>query len=219
VRALVVDDILENREVLALLLRAVGCEVGLAETGRQALEAVRLAQPDIVFMDMRLPDGHGADVIRQLIVDYRATGLKIVATSASALAHQADEYRAAGADDFLAKPFRAERIYDCLEELLGVAFVCPAPPAPIEAAEIVNLSSIVLPEDLATRLVMAAELHSATVLKQCLTEVERLGPAGMRLSEHLRGFLSSYDMASIQRLVAQIPVAAPAFSSAVRQAA
>ena len=65
---------------------------------------------------------------------------------------------------------------------------------------------ISLPEDLAARLVMAAELHSATVLKSCLQEVEKTGPAGERLARHLRGFLASYDMKTIQRLVAQIPV-------------
>lgn len=71
----------------------------------------------------------------------------------------------------------------------------------------IDLGQLTLPEDLAARLVMAAELHSATVMKNCLLEVEQLGPAGDRLAKHLRGFLASYDMASIQRLLAQIPVA------------
>ena len=53
---------------------------------------------------------------------------------------------------------------------------------------------------------MAAELHSATVLKNCLKEVEELGPSGQRLAEHLREFLASYDMNMIQKIVAQIPV-------------
>ena len=54
---------------------------------------------------------------------------------------------------------------------------------------------------------MAAELHSATVLKVCLAEMEILGPAGERVAGHLRTFLASYDMKAIQHLVAQIPVA------------
>jgi hypothetical protein len=55
-------------------------------------------------------------------------------------------------------------------------------------------------------MVMAAELHSTTVLKNCLTQVEDFGPNERRLAEHLRGFLTSYDMATIQRIIAQIPV-------------
>jgi len=54
---------------------------------------------------------------------------------------------------------------------------------------------------------MAAELHSATVLKQCLVELGEISPAGQRLAEHLRGFLASYDMETIQRVTAQLTVA------------
>ena len=61
VRALVVDDVLENRNVLSTMLRMAGCERTVAENGRQAIEAVRELRPDIVFMDMRLP---GLDGIR-----------------------------------------------------------------------------------------------------------------------------------------------------------
>ncbi len=70
----------------------------------------------------------------------------------------------------------------------------------------IDLSQITLPEDLVSRMVMAAELHSTTVLKNCLKEVEHFGPREQRLAEHLRGFLTSYDMETIQRIIAQIPV-------------
>ncbi len=53
---------------------------------------------------------------------------------------------------------------------------------------------------------MAAELHSATVLKQCLGELSEISPAGQRLAEHLRSFLASYDMETIQRITAQLTV-------------
>jgi signal transduction histidine kinase/CheY-like chemotaxis protein len=210
VRALVVDDIPENREVLAIMLRIVGCEVVLAENGRQALECVRLARPEIVFMDMRLGDDQGMEVMRRIVQDYGADRIKVVATSASVLSHERETYFHAGCDEFVAKPFREERIYAVLEQLLGVRFAGRDSAESSAPGEIINLSSVVLPEELATRLTMAAELHSATVLKSCLQAVEELSPAGARLAEHLRGFLASYDMATIQRLVAQVPVEAPA---------
>lgn len=205
VRALVVDDIAENREVLATLLTLVGCEVVLAEHGRQAIEVVRVSRPQIVFMDMRMPDLDGMAATRRIVDEFGGTGLKVVATSASALVHQREQYMKAGCDDFVAKPFRAERIYGCLRHLLGVSFDYKER-APQAAAETIDLRQISLPQDLAARLTMAAELHSATVLKGCLAEMEKLGPAGDRLARHLRGFLASYDMKTIQRLVAQIPI-------------
>lgn len=233
VRALVVDDIPENREILAMMLGMIGCEVVLAENGRQALEVVRVSRPQIVFLDMRLPDMDGVEITRRIVAEPAAWGLKVVATSASALAHQRDLYLRSGCDDFIAKPFQAERIYASLENLLEVEFEYASPGSrdgnadcdkddPVSAAASMgatacDFTSIILPEALATRLMMAAELHSATVLKNCLADVEKLGPTGARLASHLRGFLKCYDMATIQRLVAQIAVepapAAPAGSS------
>ena len=214
VRALVVDDIEENRAVLAIMLKAVGCEVVLAEHGRQAIEAVRVSRPDIVFLDMRLPEIDGPEAARRIVEEYGTSSVKIVATSASALAHERDEYLKAGCDDFVAKPFRAERIYDCLRHLLGVEFVYQAVEEDAAPMETIDLRQVTLPEDLAQRLSVAAELHSATVLKACLLEVEQLGPAGARLAQHLRGFLASYDMETIQRILAQIPFAHPLISAA-----
>jgi signal transduction histidine kinase/DNA-binding NarL/FixJ family response regulator len=207
VRALVVDDIRENREVLSTMLATIGCEVILAENGRQALEAIAVSRPGIVFMDMRMPEIDGLEATRRIVGDYGQLGVKVVATSASALDHQRATYLRAGCDDFVAKPFRAERIYATLRNLLGVDFEYSSAPANLEAASELDLGSIALPEELVTRLVMAAELHSTTVLKNCLREVEQSGPAGQRLATHLREFMAGYDMETIQKIVAQIPVA------------
>ncbi len=208
VRALVVDDIRENREVLSLMLTMIGCEVLLAENGRQAVEAAHVSHPAIIFMDIRLPEMSGLEATRQLIEELGPKCPKIVATSASVLEHERTSYLQAGCHDFAAKPFRAERIYACLKSLLGVGYIYRQSPADPAAAEPINLSEITLPEDLVTRLVMAAELHSTTVLKNCLKQIEEIGPRERRLAEHLRGFLTSYDMETIQRIVAQIPVQA-----------
>jgi signal transduction histidine kinase/CheY-like chemotaxis protein len=212
VRALVVDDIRENREVLTLMLDMIGCEVILAENGRQAIEAACASRPDIVFMDIRLPEMDGLEATRRLIEELGPTGPKIVATSASVLAHERAGYMEAGCHDFAAKPFRAEHIYDCLKSLPGVEFTYK----PIESGEIepaIDLNDIALPEELISRMVMAAELHSTTVLKACLKELDQFGPNEKRLAEHLRGFLRSYDMETIQRLIAQLPSESLASSS------
>ena len=206
VRALVVDDIPENREVLACMLTLIGCEVVLAENGRQAVEVVRVSRPQIVFMDMRMPEFDGIEATRRIIAEFGVEEVKIVATSASALSHERAECLKAGCDDFVAKPFRAERIYGCLKHLLGTEFLYKDEPSEAESGESVDLLQLTLPEELAARLAMAAELHSATVLKGCLVEMEQLGVAGQRLAQHLRTFLASYDMKTIQRVVAQIPV-------------
>ena len=208
VRALVVDDIEENRNVLSLMLGLVGCEVKVAKNGQEALDLIRAAPPDIVFLDMRLPGMSGLETAVRIVKEWEAT-IKLVAMSASALEHERERYLKAGCDDFVAKPFRAERIYRCLRNLLDVRFVLKPKPSDQPEPELsIDLGQLALGEDLAQRLSTAAELHSATVLKSCLLEVEQLGPSGVRLAQHLRQFLASYDMKTIQRVVAQIPVLA-----------
>jgi CheY-like chemotaxis protein len=188
------------------MLTLIGCEVVLAEHGRQAVEVVQVSRPQIVFMDIRMPQFDGLQATRRILEEFNTTEIKIVATSASALAHERELCLKAGCDDFVAKPFRAERIYGCLRHLLGVDFEYKGEQPDAEAGESIDLSQITLPEELAARLTMAAELHSATVLKSCLAELEQLGTAGQRLAQHLRGFLASYDMKTIQRIIAQISI-------------
>src|SRR6185369_16356841 len=117
----------------------------------------------------------GLEATRRIVRDYGAGGLKVVATSASALEHERERYLEAGCDDFVAKPFRGDRIYAALKNLLGVEFDYKARADGSDNSRVLDLGRIVLPEDLAARLTMAAELHSATVLKNCLKEVEEMG--------------------------------------------
>jgi CheY-like chemotaxis protein len=214
VRALVVDDIRENREVLSLMLGMIGCEVLLGENGRQALEVARISHPHIVFMDIRLPEMNGLEATQRILHEFGAHGPKIVDTSASVLEHERASYLQAGCHDFVAKPFQTEAIYASLKHLLGVEFVYKQRLANQSGETAMDLSQITLPEDLVTRLVMAAELHSTTVLKSCLKEMDGFGPNEHRLAEHLRGFLTSYEMETIQRIIAQIPVEPEAAVSA-----
>ena len=171
----------------------------------EAVEVVRVSRPSIVFMDMRMPDSDGISAARRIINEFGSSELKVVATSASALVHEREQYLAAGCDDFMSKPFRVERLHQCLSHLLGVTFERHGKSA-AGLEETIDLRQITLPEDLAARLSMAAELHSATVLKSCLAEMEKLGPAPARAAVHLRSFLSCYDMKTIQQLVAQLHV-------------
>jgi CheY-like chemotaxis protein len=155
---------------------------------------------------MRLPGMSGLDAVLAILKEW-GTKIKLVAMSASVLEHERERYLKAGCDDFVSKPFRAEQIYRCLANLLGVKFVPRKKPTDQSEPEVsIDLGQLSLSDDLALRLTTAAELHSATVLKSCLQEVEQLGKPGIRLAQHLGRFLASYDMKTIQRIVAQIPV-------------
>jgi signal transduction histidine kinase/DNA-binding NarL/FixJ family response regulator len=204
VRALVVDDVEENRFILSHMLCSLGCEVEVADDGLKAISLTEQKSVDIIFLDARMPGIDGLETARRILARVETSEKRrprIVAVSAAALEHEREAYLQAGCDDFIAKPFQLERICTSMEELLGVRFLrkqsIPKPG--------LDLPHLLLPERIVSKMVLAAELHSATALNACLKEVEILGPEERRFAEHLREFLASYDMESIQHILAQLP--------------
>jgi PAS domain S-box-containing protein len=121
VDALVVDDIPLNREVLCKILNSVGVETHEAGSGAAALEYLRVAQPDIIFMDYRMDGMDGLETTRQIRANY-GNGLKIVMFSASLFPDQRQLYQEAGCDSCISKPFRVEDVLARLAELLQVRY-------------------------------------------------------------------------------------------------
>ena len=103
-RVLVVDDTEANRYVTARILRSAGFDVDEAATGRQALAAMN-AHPDVVVLDVNLPDMSGFDVVEQLRRDPARTLVPVLHLSASYTTN-ADRARGLeqGADAYLTHP-------------------------------------------------------------------------------------------------------------------
>ena len=203
VRALVVDDNRENREVLGRMLSSVGCEISYATDGASALTTVRELRPEIVFLDLLLPGMSGAETARKIHAECGSAAPILIAHTASALAVHREEALAAGCLDFIVKPFECEQIYACLERQLGVKFQ-RATTVIDDTISDMPLECVALPEALCARLMVAAELHSTTTLKACLQELRLLGPETQRLADRIRQLMRSYDMDGIQHLLAQV---------------
>ncbi|MBI2965513.1 MAG: response regulator [Chloroflexi bacterium] len=203
VRALLTDDILENRDVLSGLLTDVGVEVTLTENGRQAVEQARAQRFDIALLDIRMPQMGGLEAARLIRQEKGQDAPRLVAISASALDHERRQYLDEGFDGFIPKPFRAEQVYACLADLLHVEYEYAEPVAPVEAPAL-DLKAISLSEPLLKRLREAAELSSVTDLEEALGEVERLGPQEGRLSAHLRTLSQDFKMEEILKILEEI---------------
>ena len=106
-RILIVDDEPNIIGTVAPLLRARGYDVLSAMSGRAALEAVERDKPDLIVLDLGLPDIDGVDVCRQV---RRTLSVPILVLSARGA--EGDKVRAldAGADDYVTKPFGAEEL-------------------------------------------------------------------------------------------------------------
>jgi two-component system KDP operon response regulator KdpE len=104
---LLVDDDATLRQTLGIGLRAAGHEVLIAADGRTALDAARDDRPDIVVLDLGLPDLSGFDVLRKL----RAwSTVPVVVLSARAESSEKVEALDLGADDYVTKPFGMEEL-------------------------------------------------------------------------------------------------------------
>jgi CheY-like chemotaxis protein len=196
---MVVDDVPENRQVLARLLTLVGCEVATAATGEELLQLIEKQTPDIIFLDVLMPGMDGIETARR-VRERRGATIRLVATSASAFTHEQEGYRTAGFEDVVSKPIPGDRLYECLGTLLGVKFNYVAD-VDTDCSDLAPLSEESLPTPLRQRLAAAAELYSVTELRQCIDETERLGPQSHRLGMVLRRCVHDYDMAGILRLV------------------
>ena len=101
---LVVDDDERNRRLAADVLRLAGLRILEAATGSEAISLATAEQPDVILLDLQLPDLDGTAVARELRADARTTGIPVVALSALRLEGREDWLREAGFSGFLAKP-------------------------------------------------------------------------------------------------------------------
>jgi two-component system, chemotaxis family, chemotaxis protein CheY len=117
-RVLVCDDAIFMRTMITDILSGAGYEVvGEAETGLQAIERYRELNPDLVTMDIVMPDMGGIDAVREIVKqDPNAKILMCSAMWQQALVVEAIQ---AGAKDFVVKPFQPSRVLEAVQRVLG----------------------------------------------------------------------------------------------------
>ena len=111
-RVLVVDDNTRNRKLARDVLDAAGFDTLEAATGVEALELAAEHEPDVILLDLRLPDMHGVEVVRQLREGERTARIPVVAMSAISLREQSDWLETAGFAGSLDKPINVRAFPD-----------------------------------------------------------------------------------------------------------
>ena len=101
---LIVDDNEQNRKLARDVLRAAGLRTLEAATGNEAITLAATRRPDVILLDLRLPDMDGTDVARGLRGGATTGRIPVVALSASPRAGGSDRLLAAGFDGYLQKP-------------------------------------------------------------------------------------------------------------------
>jgi CheY-like chemotaxis protein len=120
-KILIVDDQQEVRELVEVTLRIGDYTIWQAASGDQALAVARAEHPDLILLDVMMPNSSidGYEVCRQLKSDPMTKKINIVMLTARGQEADIEMGKQAGADDYFTKPFSPLQLMNKVEELLG----------------------------------------------------------------------------------------------------
>jgi len=173
---LVVDDHEDNRAFLRDALAPLGFEVLEAAGGEPAVALAAERRPDLVLMDLHMPDLGGDEAARRIRQIPGLAGLPIIATSASVEEPQRARSAAAGCDAFLPKPIHLPDLFDLLQRRLDLAWIRAAP-EPDRAPAAPSAGPVIPPPpEVLARLAELVELGRIQDLAAALSALEAEDP-------------------------------------------
>jgi two-component system, cell cycle response regulator DivK len=116
---LIIEDTEDNRQILRDLLTAAGYELLEATDGEEGIAMATQHRPDLILMDIQLPQLDGYEATRRIKGDPALKHIPIVAVTSYALSGDEEKTRAAGCDGYIAKPFSPRQLLGKVRELIG----------------------------------------------------------------------------------------------------
>ena len=117
-RILVVEDNEENRDSLTRRLERRGFEVLVANDGKAGVEKAKTEKPDLILMDMNMPEMDGWEATRQIKADRALANVKVIALTAYAMGGDRERALEAGCTDYHAKPIEFAKLLAQIEQIL-----------------------------------------------------------------------------------------------------
>jgi DNA-binding response OmpR family regulator len=119
-KILVVDDEFNIRNILDFSLEAEGLQVLSAADGEEAFQTAVKELPDLIILDVMMPQSDGIETCRRLKKDTRTKAIPVILLTAKCAKGDRERGLAAGADDYIIKPFSPQRVVDRVFAILGV---------------------------------------------------------------------------------------------------
>lgn len=117
-RILLIEDNQFNREIASLSLKKAGFVVIEAENGREGLEALQAERPDLVVLDLSLPDISGWDIIKKIREDESSPPVPVIVLTAHAMVGDREKAIRMGCSSYLTKPCLPEKLVDEVRSFL-----------------------------------------------------------------------------------------------------
>ncbi|MBW4534440.1 MAG: response regulator [Pleurocapsa minor HA4230-MV1] len=203
-RIAVVDDRETNRLVLVKLLTSVGFQPRTATNGQEAIALWQSWQPDLIWMDMRMPIIDGYEATRQIKQQSNIKRTIIIAITASAFEEQRAKILDAGCDDLVAKPFTEQIIFDKLTQYLGVKFIYQLESNQQDIASTNHLNQSLSAKDLANLSpTLVNDLNQAAIAidaEQIIQLMAQIPPTQQHIAQGISEMLNNYDFDGIINL-------------------
>ncbi len=189
---LVVDDGWENRSVLSNLLVPLGFTVFEACDGQEAIELTGSHKPDLILLDLVMPNVNGFDAIRQIRPDMAGPPPVILALSARVFEADRQHTRDAGFDDFITKPIELTQLLDTIGQHLNLTWIYEA------ATNLTADPTELLPADLPPKAQIQALFELARMgdiqgISNQLVEIEKASPAYQNFVQTIRHTVAEFD--------------------------
>lgn len=115
---LIVEDDLISLKLVTDLLQTQGYDTLQSNDGKDVLQLAREHHPDLIIMDIRLPEISGLDHIKSLKADEALKDIPVVAVTAFAMKGDEEKIRAAGCDDYISKPISIPHFLETVEKFV-----------------------------------------------------------------------------------------------------
>ncbi len=197
VRILVVDDKEENRHFLCEMLQDAGFTTREAVDGLEAVRVFLDWQPHLILMDVRMPVMDGYDAIRMIRSTKQGSETPIIAVSASAFDENRQRVHEVGANDFIAKPYREDELFEKIAVWLHIDYLYAdqdaARTVDADQAHSTPLASTALSKLPPELLEQMAKAAAAGYQDQLLAIIERVALHDKQLAHRLRQLAVAFE--------------------------
>jgi CheY-like chemotaxis protein/anti-sigma regulatory factor (Ser/Thr protein kinase) len=201
-RILIVDDRWDNRQLLRGLLNPLGFSLQEASNGQEAIEVWQAWEPDLIWMDMRMPVMNGIEATKRIKETAKGQATPIIALTASTFEEERALVLEAGCDDFLRKPFRETDIFDLMHKHLKVRYVYDDATSSHQAKDqeepLTPALLATLPAKLLRVLQEAAEGSDIEMMEHVIVQISRHNPA---LANQLTTKADNFEYDEILQLI------------------
>lgn len=198
-RVLVVDDHVDNRLVVVALLSSLGFVVSEAVDGQQALDLIRVNPPDLILMDLVMPNLSGFDALQQLRLWPELANTKVIAFSANVFEQNQQRSFREGFDDFVAKPVDVDNLLAKVGQHLALKWQYDQQELPAQNTPLSQIDLVLPPAHQLEGLLEQANKSDIRGILDKLAAIETMNPDYQPFIKILRQLADEFDTRRIRQ--------------------